>query len=57
MNKLFPELEPEFDANDNKKFKVEVIRDNTIYANKAKRYLSGLYYLISWKGYLKEKNT
>ena len=46
MNELFLELEPEFDADDNKKYEVEVIIDSAIYTKKAERHLSGLYYLI-----------
>ena len=57
MNELFPEPEPEFDANDNKEYKVEAIIDSAVYAKEAKGHLLGLYYLVSWKGYLKKKNT
>ena len=57
MNELFPELKPEFDTSNNKKYKVEAIRDSTVYAKKAKRYLSGLYYLVSWKNYPKKEKT
>ena len=47
MNELFPEPEPEFDAGDNKKYKVEAIEDSAVYAKKAERHLPGLYYLVS----------
>ena len=57
MNKLFPEPEPEFDAGNNKEYKVEAIINNTVYAKDAKRQLPGLYYLVFWKGYLKKKST
>ena len=57
MNKLFLELESEFDAGNNKEYKVEAIKNSTIYAKKAKRYLSGLYYLVSWKNYSEKKST
>ena len=57
MNGLFPEPEPEFDAGNNKKYKVEAIIDSVIYAKKAKRHLPGQYYLVSWKGYLEKKST
>ena len=33
------------------------IWDSVVYAKKADRYLPGLYYLVTWKGYLKEENT
>ena len=57
MNKLIPELEPEFDAGDNKEYKVEAIIDSAVYVKKAERHLPGLYYLVSWKSYLEEKST
>ena len=37
----------EFEANDSKKYKVEAIWDSAVYANKAKVYLVGLYYLVA----------
>ena len=46
MNELFPELELEFNASNNKKYKVEAIRDNAVNTKIAKRHLSGLYYLV-----------
>ena len=57
MNELFPESEPKFDANDNKEYEVEAIKDSAVYARKAKRQLPGLYYLVSWKEYPEEENT
>ena len=67
----FPELEPEFDvdnnkfnvgnnkfdAGNNKKYKVEAIIDSAVYFKEAERHLPGLYYLVSWKGYPKEEST
>lgn len=49
----------EFEAsNDGKKYKLEGIWDSVVYTKKSKSgYLPGLYYLVLWKGYLKEKNT
>ena len=47
MNKLFPEPKPEFDTGDNKKYKIEAIKDSTVYTKKAKGHLPGLYYLVS----------
>lgn len=36
---------------------MEIIRDNMVYARKSELgYLLGLYYLVFWKGYLKDKN-
>ena len=49
----------EFDAidNDSGEYKVEAIRDSAVYARESEGHLSGLYYLVSWKGYPEEKNT
>ena len=49
-----PEFKPD---DDDKKYEVEAIQDSTVYAKKADRHLPGLYYLVAWKGYPKEKNT
>ena len=57
MNKLFSEPEPEFNAGDNKKYKVEAIIDSAVYAKKAEKHLPGLYYLVSWKNYPEEEST
>ena len=50
---------PELNAYDNtEEYKLETIRDSAVYANESKLgHLPGLYYLITWKGYLKEENT
>ena len=43
---------------DSGKYKVEAIWDSTVYAKESKLgYLPRLYYLVSWKDYLKKKNT
>ena len=55
MNK-FAEM-PEFESGNNKKYKVKAIQDNVIYAKEVNKDLPGLYYLVIWKGYLKEENT
>ena len=49
----------ELDTGDNsREYEVEVIWDSTVYARESESgYLLGLYYLVSWKGYQKEKNT
>ena len=42
---------------DNKEYEVEGIRDSTVYARKSEAgHLPGLYYLVSWKGYPKDKS-
>ena len=57
MNEPFPESEPEFDAGDNKEYKVKVIINSTIYVKEAQGYLPDLYYLVFWKCYLEEAST
>ena len=47
MNELFPEPEPKFDTYNNKKYKVEVIKDSTVYIKGVEGHLPGLYYLVS----------
>ena len=37
---------PEFEADNNKEYKVKAIQNNAIYTKKAGKYLPGLYYLI-----------
>ena len=49
-------MELEFEPNDNKKYKVEAIRDSTVNIIKAKGYLPGLYYLVAEIRYFEEKN-
>ena len=39
--------ELEFKANNTKKYKMEAIEDNVVYANKAEGHLPGLYYLVA----------
>lgn len=51
-------IQLEFKAGTNEEYKIEGIRDSAVYAKKSKSsYLPKLYYLVSWKGYPKEKNT
>ena len=49
----------EFEAGgDDKEYKVEGICNSAIYTRKSEAgHLPGLYYLVSWKRYLKDKNT
>ncbi len=48
----------EFKSNsDSEEYKVKVICNNAVYLRELKDHLSSLYYLILWKGYLKEENT
>ena len=57
MNELFPKPELEFDAGDNKEYKIEAIIDSAVYAKEAEGYLPGLYDLVSWKSYPEKKST
>ena len=47
INELFSEPEPEFDAGDNKEYKIKAIIDSAFYAKEVERHLLGLYYLVS----------
>ena len=47
----------ELDAGNSREYEVEAIRDSTVYARESKSgHLSGLYYLVLWKGYPEEEN-
>ena len=37
---------PEFKSGDDKEYKVEAIRDSTIYTKEVNRHLPGLYFLV-----------
>ena len=48
----------EFESSNNKEYKVEAIQESAVYVREAESgKLLGLYYLVLWKGYSKEKNT
>lgn len=47
----------ELNKSNSEEYKIETICNNKVYTNKSKGHLSGLYYLVFWKSYLKEKNT
>lgn len=56
MDEKIPELDG--GNKDSKKYKVEIIWNNAVYAKKSKSgQLPNLYYLAAWKGYPKEENT
>ncbi len=42
---------------DGEEYEIEAIRDSEVYTRESESHLPGFYYLISWKGYPKEKNT
>ena len=46
MNELFLKPEPEFDADNNKKYKIKEMKNSIVYAKEAKRHLPGLFYLV-----------
>lgn len=55
MNELL-ELEPEFNVEEDKKYKVEAIKSSAIYAEVVKGQLPGLYYLVFWRGDLEDES-
>ena len=49
---------PEFElGDDDKKYKVETIRDSTVYTKEGDGHLPRLYCLVVLKGYPEEENT
>ena len=50
------QLNFKFEAGDNKEYKVEGMENSAVYARESVKQLSGLYYLVLWKGYLEKKN-
>ncbi len=54
-NAVLPESEKEFEAGNNKKYKVKTIIDSAMYSKEAKNQMLSLYYLVLWKGYPKKK--
>ena len=56
MDKKVPKLNAS--NKNNEEYEEEAIWDNAVYMEKSELgQLLGLYYLIVWKGYFKEKNT
>ena len=51
------QLNFEFEAGNDKEYEVDGIRDSAVYARELAGQLSGLYYLVLWKGYPEEENT
>ncbi len=51
------EIAIKLDEGDSEEYKVEAIHDSAVYVRESEGHLPGLYYLVSWKGYPKEKNT
>ncbi len=56
MNNTIAQLE--LDKGNSEEYEVKVIRDSEVYGKESDSgHLPGLYYLVSWKGYLEEENT
>ncbi len=54
---LEPKKDVEFEARGNKEYEFKVIIDSAIYGQQVNNnQMPGLYYLVSWKGYLEEEN-
>ncbi len=51
------EIAINLDESGNKEYEVKAICDSTVYTSKSESHLSGLYYLVLYKSYPKEKNT
>ena len=48
--------ESEFEAGDNKEYKMKAFQNNAIYIKETDGHLSRLYHLVAWKNYLEEEN-
>ena len=51
------QLDFEFEADNDKEYKVDSIWDSAVYTRELAKQLLGLYYLVLWKGYPKKENT
>ena len=48
----------DININENGKYKVKITQYSAVYIKKLKSgHFLGLYFLVSWKGYLEEENT
>ena len=57
MDKATSQLEFEGNGSDSEELEVKAICDSAVYARESEGHLSGLYYVVSWKGYPEEENT
>ncbi len=61
MNNTLPESEKDlkFEAGDNKEYKIKTIINSAVYGQQANNsnQMPDFYYLVLWKGFLKEENT
>lgn len=46
----------EFEAEDNKEYKVKLIINSAVYSKEANSQMPDFYYLVLWKDYLEEKS-
>ena len=51
------QLNFEFEAGNDKEYKIDGIQNSAVYAKESSRQLPGLYYLVLWTGYREEENT
>ena len=51
------DMQLEFEADNDKEYEVNGIRDSAVYAGESAKQLPGLYYLFLWKDYPEEENT
>ena len=50
-------MQLEFEAGNDKEYEIDGIWDSAVYARESAGQLSGLYYLVLWKGYSEKENT
>lgn len=50
------ELKPKLEVEKDIKYKVEVIKNSIVNITNTVGHLLGLYYLVSWKNYLKDES-
>ena len=51
------DMQLEFEAGNDKEYKIDSIQDNTVYVRESARQLPGLDYLVLWQSYPEEMNT
>ena len=57
-NKALLELEKKLEVYDDKEYEVKIIIDSVVYGQQVNsNQMPGLYYLVLWKNYSKNKNT
>lgn len=56
-NTTLPEPKKEFETENDKNYKVKAIINSAMYSKEVNNQMPVLYYLVLWKGYLKEEST